>query len=116
MGTAITTNAREKGTYVVTLTFTDEDGNSVVPDSIAWTLMNRNSGTIINSREDVAIATPAASVDVVLSGDDLQILTDEEDYGRRVLLVEAVYDSDAGNNLPLKTEAYFQINDLAGVT
>jgi hypothetical protein len=116
MGTAITTNAREKGTYVVTLTFTDEDSNSVVPDSIAWTLLNRNSGTVINSREDVAIATPAASVDVVLSGDDLQILTDEEDYGRRVLLVEAVYDSSAGNNLPLKTEAYFQIDDLAGVT
>lgn len=116
MGTAINTNASEQGTYVITLTFTDETGTSVVPDSITWTLMNRNTGTIINSREDVAVTTPAASVDVVLSGDDLQILTDENDYGRRVLLVEAIYDSDAGNNLPLKTEAYFQIDDLAGVS
>jgi len=118
MATIISTKAKEKSTYIVTCAFTDEDGDAVTPDSIVWTLAD-SSGNVINSRDQVSVATPAASIDIVLSGDDLQIGGDDEaaltQVGRRII-VEAVYDSDAGSNLPLKAEAAFVLENLTKIS
>jgi hypothetical protein len=108
--TVLTTKARDRSTYIVTAAFTDKAGASVIPDSITWTLTDA-AGTIINSREAVAVAVPAASIDIVLSGADL----DYDDGRARVLLIEAVYDSDEGDNLPSKEECYFEVTDLLAV-
>lgn len=35
---------------------------------------------------------------------------------RRVLLIEATYNSTLGNNLPLKAQAVFSIAELVGVS
>lgn len=114
MPTTITTAAQEESTYIITCAFTDEDGAAVVPGTVTWTLMD-SDGTVINSREDVS-ATPASSVDVVLSGDDLQVLSGETaNEVKRVFLVEYVYDSNAGNNLPGKDHAIFVLENLTGV-
>ena len=112
MPTNLSDRALEEGTYIVTATFTDEDDASVIPDSITWTLTDKN-GTVINSREDVSVATPATAVDIVLSGDDLAVTSTGT---LRILTVEAVYDSDAGLDLPLKDEARFHVTDLKNVT
>lgn len=50
-------------------------------------------------------------MDIVLHGDDLL----RADGKTRKLLVEAVYDSDEGDDLPLKDELTFQIYNLAGL-
>lgn len=116
MTTLIKTKAKEGSTYIITCAFTDEDDNAVIPDSIVWSLTDAD-GTVINSREDVAVETPASSIDIVLSGDDLQILTTEEpskSVGRRII-VEAVYESDAGSSLPLKDEAAFVLENLTKI-
>jgi len=115
MTTALTTTAEEESTYVITAAFEDEDGDAVTPDSITWSLTD-NDGSIINGREDVSIAVPAASNDIVLSGDDLAIQSSESGTARRWLILEAVYDSDIGANLPLKDDAVFVITDLKKVT
>ena len=108
--------AKEKATYVITLNFEDEDGDPVVPDSITWTLSTA-AGDIVNSREDVAVAVPAASVDIVLSGDDLAVLTGETNtVVSRRMTVEAVVDTDAGNDLPVKDEVIFVIENLLAVS
>ena len=116
MATILTTVAKEEGTYMITCAFTDEDGDAVAPDSITWTLSDSN-GSIINSREDVAVGSPASSVDIVLSGDDLAIQAGETaSTVTRRITIEAVYDSDAGSDLPLKDEAVFPLENLLNVT
>ena len=110
---AITTlsNAVELSTKVVPVSFQDEAGDAVTPNSITWTLTN-DSGDIINSREDVSVP-PAPSVNIVLSGGDLAI----GNNGRmRILTVLALYDSIYGTNLPLRSSAEFNITDLVAVT
>jgi len=102
----------EQSVCFITVTFTDEDAASVVPDSITWSLSDSN-GRIINSRDAVSIVTPAASIDIVLSGADLAI--DSLDLDRH-LTIEAIYDSALQANVPSKDELKFTLANLIGVT
>ena len=116
MPTIITTQAQEQSFMVFTVAFTDELDAATVPSAITWTLTD-SSGTVVNSREDVAVGTPAASVDIVLSGDDLSILSGETaSIVSRRLTVKAVVDTDAGSNLPVKAEAVFPLENLLNVS
>lgn len=105
------TTAVEKSTYVVDLSFTDEDGTAVVPDTITWSIRD-NAGNIVNSRDAVS-ATPASTVTIVLSGDDLAY--DAYTKTARTLTIEATYTSTAGAGLPLKDEHTIPIRGLVGV-
>ena len=106
-------HADEKSTYKITAAFTDSAGSAVTPDTIIYKLTNVE-GTIINSKEAVSV-TPDTSVEIVLSGNDLAMQTGETGSVERVVTLEAVYDSDEGNNLPLKEEAVFIIDPLLNV-
>lgn len=109
---AILTTVNEQSTVVFTVTFTDEDGQSVVPNTIIWSLVTM-AGEVVNSREDVAVSVPAASIDIVLTGDDLAVTSDNS---QRALVIEATYDSAAGNDLTLKEQAVFAIDNLLHVS
>ena len=110
MSTLVTTNASERSTYVVAVSFTDENGANVTPNSgLTWSLYNYG-GTVINSRADVSIAA-AGTVNIVLSGADL----DYDDGDERYLLVKGTYASSLGTALPLNDEVRFRITDLVGV-
>ena len=109
MPTVLTAKAADKSTYKITATFKDSAGTLVVPDSVVWQLTNLR-GRTVNSRTGTTV-TPASAIDIILSGEDL----DAKDGQGRVLTVEAVYDSDEGNNLPLKDEAMFEVEDLLNV-
>ena len=111
MTTVITSvKPNEKGTAVVTLAFTDEDDNTVVPTSLQWQLM-KSDGTVINER---TFANGSfTGTEIVLSGDDLAIFG-SSDNSRRVLSIQGEYDSNAGSGLPLKGECKFVINKLLG--
>lgn len=110
MPTSITTRAVDQSTYVVNCAFKDENGAAVTPDSITWKLTD-DAGNVINGRSAVAVAAPAASIDIVLSAGDL----DYSDGAARVLTVLAVYDSTLGSNLPLKDSVRFMVSDLVAV-
>ncbi len=110
----LTDEAIEESTYIVTVAFTDEDDDAVIPNApLVWTLTDM-AGNVINSREDVSI-TPASSIDIVLSGDDLEVF-DDGGLDNRLVTVQGTYNSDAGNNLPLKDEVVFPIRRLVVVT
>jgi hypothetical protein len=111
----LTTLALEESTYVITASFLDEDGSTVVPNvgTVTWTLTDLD-GTVINSRSAVAIAS-ASTITIVLQGDDLA-LQNIEDSGVRKVLVQAQYDSSIGSNLPLNDEVQFTIDHLVAVT
>lgn len=108
------THAREEGTMVINCAFEDEDDNSVSPQTMYWTLSDTD-GTIINSREDEEVSSPAASEDIVLTGDDLAFQSDEEIGAVRILLVYGTYNSSAGNGLNFKKSAQFTIDDILKV-
>jgi len=102
--------AVEHGTYVVALSFTDENGTSMVPNTVTWTLRDE-SGAVVNGREDV-VETPAASIDLLLYGDDLAYAVTSR---RRILTVSCTYDSDLGDDLPLSAEWVIPIRNLVGI-
>ena len=125
MPSILTSKAVEGSTYILSVAFTDENGDAVTPDSIVYTLTTEN-GYIVNSLEDEPV-TPDTSVDIVLSGDDLQILDGEKktvitidgekfNQVNRHCTIEWVYDSDAGQDLPGKDVAIFPLIDLTAIT
>jgi len=110
MPTKITTRALPDNTYVVTLAFTDEDGAAVTPNAGAlWTLRDY-AGNVVNLRTSVNIVE-AATVDIVLSGDDLAS-QGVEDNGVRVFYVTGTYSSSLGASLPLDQISSFIIEDV----
>ena len=104
----------EKSSGVITVAFEDEDGDAVIPTSILWTLTTVNGITVINNREQVAISVPAASVDILLKGDDLNFTETEQTVKtiNRRLTIEAVYDSDLGTDIPLRDNKLITIRNL----
>jgi hypothetical protein len=107
--------AVEEGVFAVTVSFTDEDGNPVTPNSgLKWSLTKADRETIVNAREDIVIASPGTSVTIVLQGADLSV-EDDEDPSWRYLVIEGTYDSTLGSNLPLKDHLRFPVVDIAKV-
>jgi hypothetical protein len=116
MPTTITSSsAIEKNTAIIQCVFTDEDGSAVAPKTLTWTLTDA-SGTVINSREDVAVGAPADTTYIVLSGDDLQIVNNKGNNEDRILTVEGTYDSAYGNDLPVRDSVLFTVQNLVAVT
>jgi len=111
MPTVLTAQAVEKSTFVITASFYDEDNNLVAPTTLTWTLTDQ-FGLVMNSRVAVTL-TPAATVTVVLHGDDLA-LPDRSRTGR-VLTFQGVYQSSLGT-LELKDAVEFTIIDLVAVS
>ncbi len=104
-----TADAAEEGTYILTAVFTDDAGASVIPDTDpAWSLYDADGDLVRSSTE-----TAAASIDIVLSGDDLAIVPNKS--AKRKVLITTTYTSDAGAGLPLTTQATFDITDLVGL-
>ena len=115
--------ASENGTYAIdSIQFLDEDDSVVTPntDTVKYCLTDK-SGTVINSREEVAIVS-AASMTVLLSGDDLAVSGEADktftrngaiikQYQRHVA-VRGVINSTLGNDLPVTKEFIFYIEDI----
>ena len=110
MATVLSVSAVEESTFIVSAAFTDEAGTAVIPATITWTLTDIN-GVVINSREDVSI-TPAATIYIVLTGDDLAA---SSDFKERIVTVSATYNSDYGTGLSLKAAAIFDLENLVAV-
>ena len=103
-------SVNEKGTVILQATFADEDGQAATPSSVTWTLTDA-FGTIINNRDGISV-TPASTITIVLTGDDLAVLDPKS--LRRYVCVTAVYDSSAGANLSITDEYEFELKDLKG--
>lgn len=113
MTQTISIEPNEKGTAVVTIAPTDQDGTALVFTDLTnpkWQLM-RSDGGVINDRTFAASAMTALTF--VLSGDDLAIFG-ESDSGNRVLSFHATYNSTVGTDLPLVAECNFKVARALG--
>jgi hypothetical protein len=114
MATKLDIKATEESTYIVTAAFTDADDSAVTPTSVTWTLTDTR-GNIINTREDVVV-TPASTITIVLTGDDLG-MDEIGDEAKRIITVNAVYTSVTyGAGLYLKGAAIFTVKNLVAVS
>lgn len=104
--------ANERGVFHVKNVFTDEDGTSVVPDSINWAL-SYDDGAIVNSRQNVSVVTPAATTVITLTGADLAVIANDS-YNRKFAL-KWQYDSTYGNDQVEYTEVDITIRPLVNV-
>lgn len=124
MASELKTRATEQGTLI--LEGTAMVGTSaVVPNgNVLWTL-TKMDGTVINSRQDVSTTPSGSLITIALSDNDLQMFSDDPvqsvrlgttvarlKVGKRVLLVEFTYNSSAGNNLPVKDQVFFQVEEV----
>ena len=111
-------HVQEESTALFTLTFTDEEGVQIQDadiTSLKWTLTDVN-GAVINEKENEIIAGPTNPQDILLKGDDLQILSGESGNVQRVLTGIATYNSTNGSGLPLTDQVRFWIDNLTAVT
>jgi len=108
--TTTLSSAVEESTYIINVSFYDSEGAALVPQTITWSLYNKDN-RIINNRSNVSIAVPAATNYIVLGANDLMIGTKGDKL--RILKVSATYNStDYGNNLPLKSACKFTIDNI----
>lgn len=114
MPTLLDSYAIENSTFAIGAAFTDDAGDDVIPSAITWTLCDA-AANIINSLKDETVDTPAASITIVLSGADLQILDEKNASEIRYLEISAVYDSSLGSDLPLKDRAEFKVINLKSI-
>ncbi|MER2625307.1 MAG: hypothetical protein ABTS22_15410 [Accumulibacter sp.] len=106
----LTDKANEESTAILRVSFTDSDGNAVIPKSATWTLSDRDN-EVVNGRDEVQISPLASAVNIVLKGDDLKLPFPRERVRR--VLVKAIYDSSTyGDDLPFNEEFEFTITDL----
>lgn len=112
--TILTDHAAKRGAYMITAEFTDEDGAAVIPTSLKWHL-SKTDGTILNSRQNVAVAVPAASVTVLLKDNDLFIDTTDEEWVE-VFTIDGFYTSLVhGAGIPVHARAKFIVENLVAI-
>ena len=102
-------HAIERSTFIVDVEIRDEDGVLTTPASLSWVLTDRLGAVMASGAPALA-----SQFSVLLSGDDLLIQDGEASPAKRILLVDATYDSTLGNDLPLRGEKVFFIDDLVG--
>lgn len=111
MPTNLSVTANEEGCIVIAASFTDATDAPIVPESIHWKLVN-GAGTVINSRTDTTV-TPASTVNIILSGNDLEV-TETTVTAERYLTVWGTFNSSYGSGLPYTDEVFFRIKNLKG--
>lgn len=107
----LSVRATEGSTYVVTCTFTDEDGDAVTPDTdVTWTV-RKTDGTQVST----GTASKAATVNVIIKGSDLSAADTSGDAQTLTLILETTYTSSLGVGLPLVKMAKFSVDNELGV-
>lgn len=112
----MTTNLKtavEKSSYFPIAAFFDEEDAPEDVKTLTWTLTDI-FGNIINDRDAVVVTNPSSVETVVLSDGDLAVFGDN-DRLQRLITFEATYDSDLGNDLPLKGVGEFTIIPLVAI-
>jgi len=106
MATRLSVSAVEGSTYIVTATFTDQDGDPVTPTSVSWELVDEDGETI-----NTGTPTPGSTVNIVLKGTDLTV--GERENAVLYMTVSAVYNSvELGNDLPLVGQVEILVEGL----
>lgn len=82
----------EKSTYVVVLSFKDENGVAVTPSSLTYRLDDEASGEEVI--EDTVVTPVTTSYSVVIPSTSNLILNDDKKFEIKILTASFTYDTD----------------------
>jgi len=112
----------EGGTIKFTCEPMDAQGNAVTPTAFTWRHTTVDGNTEINdtARSYPVSLTPSTSIDLVLSGADLQVLANEHAAGDEIVwrqvTFEWTYDSTEGSGLTGKKVVEYPIRNVMAIT
>ena len=113
MPTKLSDKAVENSTYGIACLFREKVDGVYYPFTpnvgLKWSLRDKN-GDPVNGKENQPL-TPAESVTIVLSGQDLALTGGPT---TRYVTVEGTYNGILGNDLPIVDEVSFQIINITG--
>jgi hypothetical protein len=111
--TVVSTPVMERSTVSFALSFFDETSLAVAPNSVYWSLSDV-AGSWVNSRQNVGISNPTASLYLTLSSMDLQVSSNcQMETESRRLLVSGNYNSNRGTGLSLNHLIKFDVTNIS---
>jgi hypothetical protein len=111
----LTVKPKERSTLVLVVSWYDEDDQAVTPTAGTWTLTD-TAGAVVDEKEDQAFLEALATENtIVLTDASLAVLATAPD-DRRIVTVQATYNSSQGSGLKLNEECIFSLTDLVAVT
>jgi len=109
--TELDVHATEGSSFPITVELADSQGTEIVPnDDVMWSLVDED-GVTVNNRHNVSIPSPASTITILLSDDDLAIPSRDESVPRWLVL-KCTYDSTLGDEIPLRAQVKFWIDAL----
>jgi hypothetical protein len=100
----------EGSTHVVTASFSDEDGNAVIPTSASYRVDDAASGTVVIAA--TAVTPTAAVIDIVIPAAKNMILNAGRSLEQRVLTVTFTYSGGKTGT----GEYHYHVKNLRGIT
>lgn len=102
----------EKTTWIVTLSFTDEDGNAVTPDSGTYRLdALKTDGTLEQVTGDTAFTPTSNTHEIVITSAENQMKDATRRFEPRILTVTFTYGSRTGT-----AEYRYLLKNLSALT
>jgi hypothetical protein len=108
MAVGITTTSSSGNTFVITATFTDEDGVGVTPTALTYTIYDEWDNLITTAKTPGVIAS-VTTIAIPASARSLASDVDYKAY-RKIKWVGTYNSTTLGNNLPLRETGWFVIN------
>jgi len=84
-------SVNEKSTYVVKLSFKDEDGVAVIPESLTYRLDDESSGEEVV--ENTVVVPTDTSYNVTISSTSNIVLNDDKKFEVKVLTASFTFDT-----------------------
>lgn len=108
MSVAITTQTYSGNTFVITATFTDEDGVGVTPTALTYIIYDEWDNALIKYKTPSSIA----SVTTIAVPASIITLASDVDYRvyRKIKWTGTYNSTTLGNGLPLRETGWFVIN------
>ena len=107
--------AKEGSSFGIIISFLKEDlVTALTPITLTWSLVDKDN-LIVNDREDIVVATPAASVTIELEGNDLiAVENDEGTHTHLWLVIKGTYTGDTGATKPFTDQVRFSVEPIKG--
>ena len=84
----------EQTTDGFTISFFDKDQVAVTPDSATYTLVDEDSGDVINDRLNTVITPISSVVTLAFTTDDNSIINSDKSEEVHVLQIKFIYNTD----------------------
>ena len=99
----------EKTTMIVTVSFTDEDGDAVDVDSANYQIYDEDTLTAIKA--STSITSPTTSADITISSSENKIITTSKQFETHILLIDYTYSTTK----VAQTEYRFAVRNMTNV-